>query len=209
MIMGAKKIKGKIVIISSPSGGGKSSICRELLKRHKKDNWKFSISYTTRKKRRDEKNGREYFFVDRSEFVKLREQDKFAEWCQVHNYLYGTPREPLEKVLYGGGVMLLDVDVKGAKKLKKEYPQAATIFILPPGRAELKRRLKKRGTEDDKQLKIRQTRALSEMKLFRQFEYTIINKELKTAVDEVDMIILTLHCRKKNLDMEQINRIVG
>ena len=141
--------------------------------------------------------------------MKLRDRGEFAEWCQVHRYYYGTPRGPLEDVLYNGGVMILDVDVKGAKKLKKEYKMAATIFILPPSRTELKRRLKRRGTEDDKQLRIRQRRALSEMRLFDKFEYTVINKDLNTAVNEVDMIIKSLHCRKNNLDMEQINRIVG
>jgi len=205
--MKSKKIKGKIIIVSSPSGGGKSSICRELLDKYK--DWRFSISVTTRKIRGNEKNGREYIFVDHAEFVKLREKDKFAEWCKVHTYLYGTPRAQLEDVLYKGGVMLLDVDVKGAKKLKKAYPMAATIFILPPSKTELRKRLKKRGTEDDKQLKIRQKRALSEMKLFRQFEYTVVNNNLKTAVNEVEMIIGSLHCRKMNLNLEQINRVVG
>lgn len=207
--MAGKRIKGKIIIISSPSGGGKSSICRSLLSRNKKDEWQFSVSATTRKKRGNETDGVEYLFVDHSKFLKMREKNEFAEWCKVHTYLYGTPRKPLEKVLYGGGVMLLDVDVKGAFKLKKVYPSAATIFILPPSKTELKKRLKKRGTEDDKQLGIRLKRALNEMKLFRKFEYTIINKKLETAVNEVEMIIKSLHCREKNLDMEQINRIVG
>jgi len=205
--MAKKKVKGKIIIISSPSGGGKTSICKKLLRRNR--DWGFSVSATTRKKRAGEKNGREYWFVEHADFIRKRERGDFAEWCKVHSYLYGTPKEPMEKVLYTGGVMLLDVDVKGAKKLKKIYKEAATIFILPPGRAELKSRLKKRGTEDDKHFKIRQSRALSEMKLFGQFEYTVINKELDTAVNEVEMIIKSLHCRKNNLDLEQINRIVG
>jgi len=207
-MMNKRKIKGKIIIISSPSGGGKTSICKRLLNRNK--DWQFSISVTTRKKRRGEKNGREYWFVDHADFLKKRECGEFAEWCKVHSFLYGTPKKPMESVLYKGGVTLLDVDVKGAMKLKKIYKEAATtIFILPPGRTELKQRLKKRGTEDDKHFKIRQSRALSEMKLFGQFEYTVINKDLKTAVSEVEMIIKSLHCRKNNLDLEQINRIVG
>lgn len=202
-------IKGKIVIISSPSGGGKTSICRRLLRKNHRHGWVFSISATTRKKRGNEKNGREYWFVDHAEFMKKRQKNEFAEWCKVHRYLYGTPRKPLEDILYGGGVMLMDVDVKGAFKLKKAYPSAATIFILPPNKTELKRRLKKRGTEDDKQLQIRQRRALSEMKLYKRFEYTIINNDLDTAVNEVNMIIKSLHCRKSNLNLEQIRRIIG
>ena len=208
--MAKKKVKGKIIIISSPSGGGKTTICRELRKRNPR--WKFSISVTTRPKRSTERNGREYFFVDRKKFDNLIKKNEFAEWCKVLDNLYGTPRKPLEKTLYNGGVMLLDVDVQGARKLKKEYPLAATIFILPPSKAELRRRLKLRGTEDDKQFKLRQERALVEMKIarrFKYFEYTVINKDLDTAVDEVEMIIKSLHCRKSNLDLEQINRIVG
>jgi guanylate kinase len=204
-----RSIKGKIIIVSSPSGGGKTTICQKLLKKNRKDNWRFSISFTTRKKRENEKNGREYWFVDHAEFMKTRDKNQFAEWCQVHRFYYGTPRKPLEEVLHGGGVMLLDVDVKGAMKLKRAYPSAVTIFILPPGRAELKRRLKRRGTEDDKHFKIRQKRALSEMRLYRRFEYTVINNDLDTAVSEVEMIIKSLHCRKSNLDLEQIDRIVG
>ena len=208
--MNKRKIKGKIIIISSPSGGGKTTICRELRKRNQK--WKFSVSVTTRPKRPNEKNGREYFFVDKKEFDKLIQRNEFAEWCKVLDNLYGTPRKPLERTLYNGGVMLLDVDVQGARKLKKEYALAATIFVLPPSKAELRRRLKLRGTEDDKQFKLRQERALVEMKIARRykyFEYTVINKDLKTAVSEVEMIIKSLHCRKNNLDLEQINRIVG
>ncbi|SYZ74053.1 Guanylate kinase [Candidatus Zixiibacteriota bacterium] len=206
----SKSGKGKIIIISSPSGGGKSSICRKLLSpRNRKEGWQFSISVTTRPPRRNERNGREYWFVDYPEFVRRRKRHEFAESCQVHRFYYGTPRKPLDDVLKKGGVILLDVDVKGAFALKYKYPMAASIFILPPGKDELKRRLKKRGTEDDSQFKIRQSRALSEMKLFRKFEYVVINKDLTTAVKEVKTIVDSLHCRYDNLDLEHISRIVG
>jgi guanylate kinase len=205
--MKKRRSQGKIVIVSSPSGGGKTSICKRLLRKNR--HWKFSVSATTREKRKDERNGREYWFIDYTEFIKRKKRGEFAESCQVHRYYYGTPKKPLEDILSNGGVMLLDVDVKGADRLKKAYPSSATIFVLPPSREELKRRLKRRGTEDDKHLQIRQKRALSEMKLYRKFEYTVINKDLDTAVKEVEMIINSLHCRKKNLDLEQIRRIVG
>jgi len=204
-----KSYKGKIIIISSPSGGGKSSICRRLLKKNKKDNWQFSVSYTTRPPRKNETDGVEYHFVTHARFQELKKKNEFAESCQVHRYYYGTSRKPLDKVLKKGGVMLLDVDVKGAGKLKEQFPLAATIFILPPSKLELKKRLKRRGTEDDKHLRIRRKRALSEMKLYKRFEYVVVNKDLKTAVDEVDMIIKSLHCRQRNLNLEQINQIVG
>ncbi len=204
-----KKNKGKIIIISSPSGGGKSSICRKLLSRNRKNNWSFSVSYTTRPPRKNETDGVEYNYVSYTRFFELRKKGEFAESCQVHRYYYGTSRKPIEMILNHGGIMLLDVDVKGARKLKEQFPEAATIFILPPSRGELKKRLKRRGTEDDKHLRIRRKRALSEMKLYKRFEYVIVNEELDTAVSEVEMIIKSLHCRKGNLNLEQINRIVG
>lgn len=185
-----KKKSGKIVIISSPSGGGKTSICRKLLTpSRKKSGWKFSLSYTTRLKRAGEVNKREYVFVSEEKFKELAKAGFFAEHCVVHKYHYGTPRRPLENTLKKGGVMLLDVDVQGAFKLKKTYPEAITIFILPPSLKELKSRLLKRGTETIEQLKVRFENAKKEMKLKSKFEYNVINEDLKTAVKEVIDII--------------------
>jgi guanylate kinase len=126
----------------------------------------------------------------------------------VHKYYYGTPRQPLEQTLLSGGVVLLDVDVKGAFKLKKEYPMAASIFILPPSRKELARRLKQRGTEDDKHLRIRLDRAIGEMKLYRKFDYVVINQDLETAVSEVEMIIHSYHCQQRFIDHRRISGLL-
>jgi len=189
-----KSKSGKIVIISSPSGGGKTSICRKLLTpSRKKSGWKFSLSYTTRLKRPGELNKREYVFVTREKFKELAKSGFFAEYCLVHKHYYGTPRKPLEDVLNKGGVMILDVDVKGAFKLKKVYPDAITIFILPPSLTELRNRLLKRGTESKDQLKVRFENAKKEMKLNSRFEYTVINEDLKCAVKEV-LDIIKDHC---------------
>jgi len=181
---------GRIVIISSPSGGGKTSICRRLLTpARKRRGWRFSISYTTRVKRRGERHGREYYFVDNEEFAALVKDDFFAEYFKVHLYHYGTPRQPLEQVLNRGGVMLLDVDVQGAKRLKKLYPQAVTVFILPPSERALRQRLKRRGTETQTQLEVRFENAKKEMRLFRDFEYAVVNDVLGEAVRKVRTII--------------------
>ncbi len=205
-----RKEKGTILIISSPSGGGKTSICRKLLTpSRKRRGWRFSISYTTREKRPGERNGREYYFVSPEEFRRLVKKGFFAEHCEVHRYYYGTPKKPLEEVIKKGGVMVLDVDVQGAFKLKKAYPHAITVFILPPSVAALRRRLKRRGTETKEQLKIRFENARREMKLFHKFEYVIINDELNTAVKQVLAVMESHHCRVENLDMEQIRKIVG
>ena len=203
------KRPGKTVIISSPSGGGKTSICRKLLSpKRRSENWRFSISYTTRKKRPGERNGREYFFVSDQEFAALVKRDFFAEHCRVHLYRYGTPRDQLERVARTGGVMVLDVDVQGAFKLRRAYPEAMTIFILPPSITALRKRLKKRGTETREQLKVRFENARKEMKLYRKFDYVVINEELDAAVKEVLSIIDSHHCRTDKLRAEQIARII-
>lgn len=179
--------KGKIIIISSPSGGGKTTICRELLKRNRL--WKFSISCTTRPMREGERDGREYYFISRRAFIEYRREGYFAESARVHLHYYGTPRKPLEKAIAEGDVILLDVDVKGAASIKKNYPQALSIFILPPSEAELKRRLKRRGTETREQVRLRLQNAIAEMKKFNRFDYVIINKNINEAVSAADHMI--------------------
>jgi guanylate kinase len=158
---------------------------------------------TTRPRRDNERHGREYYFATYDEFVKRRSRGEFAESCQVHKYYYGTPRKPLEETLSKGGVILLDVDVKGAFKLKKQYPMAVTIFILPPTVRELARRLKMRRTEDDNQLKIRLRRAINEMKTYKKFEYIVVNENLNVAVKEVKMIIDSFHCHRDHFTSEK------
>lgn len=205
-----KNKPGKLVIISSPSGGGKTSICRKLLTpSRKKQNWQFSLSYTTRAKRKGEKDGREYHFVTDAEFNRLAEKDFFAEHFKVHLYRYGTPRKPLEDVISKGGVMIFDVDVQGARDLRERYPDAITIFILPPSIKELKKRLKKRGTETIEQLKVRFSNAMSEMKLYHEFGYVVVNDELEKATSEVLSIINCHYCRTDKIKPEQIKKTIG
>jgi len=201
---------GKIVIISSPSGGGKTSICRRLLTpTRQKRGWQFSVSYTTREKRPKERNDREYCFVEDAEFDRLARSGAFAEHFKVHLYRYGTPRAPIDRVLKKGGVLVLDVDVQGARKLKQKYPDAVTIFILPPSTAALQRRLRKRGTETAGQLAVRFENAKKEMRDYRRFEYTVVNKELNVAVRKVLSIVDAHFCRTEYMTTEQIASIVG
>ena len=203
--------KGKIVIISSPSGGGKTTICNKLRKRNR--SWKFSISYTTRARREGEKHGREYYFIDEPEFLKLKKRGFFAESAKVHLYRYGTPRGPLEKALKEGQVILLDVDVQGAASILRNYPEALSIFILPPTKAELRKRLKRRGTETTEQVRVRLNNALSEMKKYNRFDYVIFNKDINEAVDSADHMIkswtvgVTFFGRGQR--SEQIRSLVG
>ncbi len=179
---------GKIVIISSPSGGGKTTICNRL--RELNPEYRFSISYTTRSRRADEVNGREYVFVSDEEFEKLEREGFFAETARVHLYRYGTPHGPLQEALHTGQVIMLDVDVQGAESIRKAYPrEALTMFILPPSADELKSRLTRRGTETENQLQVRLNNAIAEMNEKDRFDYIIVNKDINVAVSAADHMI--------------------
>lgn len=204
-----KSQPGKIIILSSPSGGGKTSIARGLLKRKSRAGWRFSVSVTTRPRRPGERDGREYHFRTHAEFNALRANDLFAESCRVHSHQYGTLRSELESTVKRGQVILLDIDVKGAKKIQKAYPQAVSIFIIPPSKRELRRRLQARGTETREQLRIRRERSFIEMARYREFDYTVVNDELRRAIDDVENIIEASHTLTRRLDREQIERIIG
>lgn len=209
--MSAKK-PGQVVIISSPSGGGKTSICRRLLSpARKKAGWKFSVSYTTRKPRAGERDGREYFFASDKKFDDLQRRGFFAESFKVHLYKYGTPRAPIDRIRKQGGVMVFDLDVKGARRLHQVYPDAIAIFVLPPSIAALRRRLKKRGTETARQLAIRFENAKTEMRSFQKynFDYVVVNQDLNKAVRQVLAVVEAHACRIENIDREQLSEIVG
>lgn len=204
------KPPGMLLILSSPSGGGKTSICQKLLSPARKAHgWKFSISYTTRSRRAGEQHGREYYFVDEPKFDAMVTEGKFAEQFHVHLYKYGTPRKPIDEIRRKGGVLVLDVDVKGAQTLKKEYPDAAAIFILPPSVASLRKRLRRRGTETDEQLRIRFENAKQEMRHFPDFgfDYIVINDKLQEAVAQVLAIVTAHRCRLASYSKEQLNRL--
>lgn len=201
--------RGQIVIISSPSGGGKTSICRKLLTPTRKNlGWRFSVSYTTRQRRKGEQDGREYQFVSLAEFRKMAAGSYFVESFKVHGHNYGTPRISLEKVIKGGGVLLLDVDWRGGLKIKRGFPDATTIFVMPPSKAVLRKRLESRATETREQLNLRFANAIREMECYRRFEYTVFNRDLKQAVREVLSIIEAHPCRSDLIDSEQIDRLL-
>jgi len=206
---------GRMVIISSPSGGGKSSICSRLLSpSRRKAGWKFSVSYTTRAMRKGERNGREYVFVTEQVFDRLARQNFFAEHYQVHLYKYGTPRKPIEELRKSGGVMLFDVDVQGARRLHKEYPDAVTIFVLPPSISALRSRLSRRGTETPLQLRLRFENAKKEMQAVLRdrtytFDYLVFNDVLADAVSDVLAVVRAHYCRFEHVPTEQTGGLLG
>jgi guanylate kinase len=175
------------VILSAPSGGGKTTIARMLL--GKRPDLGYSVSCTTRAPRQGEVPGRDYYFMSRAEFIAKREQGEFAESAEVHGNLYGTLRAEVERVLSGGQHGVLDIDVQGAVQFVRAFPLSVTIFILPPSAEVLLERLRGRKTESPAQLAARLQSALQELQQVDEYEYVVMNDELERAVSSVESII--------------------
>lgn len=187
-------MKGNLFIISSPSGGGKNTLIKELLKNISRVC--YSISFTTRKIRKGEKNGRDYFFVSKREFENLIEQSEFLEHAEVHGNFYGTSKARVKEELAAGNDVIIDIDVQGAKIIRKKIPRAASIFILPPSYEILSERLKIRNTETQEALTVRLNNAKQEIKAFKIFDYIIVNDELERASDKLKAIFLAERLRR-------------
>jgi guanylate kinase len=175
------------VILSAPSGGGKTTIARALLAR--RPDLGYSVSCTTRSPRPGELPARDYYFMSRGEFLAEREKGAFAESAEVHGNLYGTLRSEIDRVLASGKHVVMDIDVQGAVQFVRAFPQAVTIFILPPSADVLLERLRSRKTESPAQLAARLQSALQELQRVEEYEYVIMNDDLDRAVASVESII--------------------
>ncbi len=195
--------KSVLVVISGPSGVGKTTIIKALLSRRK--DVIFSVSCTTRPKRPGEVHGRDYFFITEEEFQSMVERGEFLEWAQVHGYLYGTPRRFVEKALREGKSVLLDIDVQGAMKVMETFKDGVFIFIAPPSLEALEKRLRKRSTESEESIRRRLEDAKWELKHIDRFQYLIVNEELDTAIYELDSIITAEKVRVSRME-EEIRR---
>lgn len=181
--------KGKLVIVSAPSGAGKTTIVKHLLKSNL--NLMFSISATTRSPRAGERDGEDYYFLSIEEFRRRVRNDEFVEWEEVYkNHLYGTLKSEIERIWNRGSHVIFDVDAMGGINLKKKFgTQAAALFIMPPSVSELEMRLKNRGKDSPEKIKMRVEKAVTEMKLANQFDFVIINRELDNALAEAVAIV--------------------
>lgn len=178
--------KGKLYVISGPSGTGKGTICAELLK---EINNEFSVSMTTRDPREGEVHGREYYFVSREEFIENIDKGNFLEHAEVFDNMYGTPKDMVIKRLEKGRNVILDIDVQGGLQVKEAMPEAVLIFILPPSLSELRKRLEGRKTETQDKIEKRLSKALNEIKLIGEYDYYIVNDDLAEAVYQAKSIM--------------------
>lgn len=186
--MASKNKRGKLIVISAPSGAGKTTVIRCLTAKHPE--MVHSISCTTRPPRPDSMDRRDYTFTDKKKFKRWIEEGRFAEWAEVHDHLYGTPREPLDEWILDGVDVLLDVDVVGGINLKKLYKDdAVLIFLLPPSIEELKKRLSHRATDSKEAQELRLKNALKELTYKNKYDYQVINDDLDRACAKIEKII--------------------
>ncbi len=178
----------KLFVFASPSGGGKTSIIKEIRRRHPEI--EFSVSATTREMRNGEVHGKDYFFIPQAEFERLVKNNELVEYEFFFNTYYGTLKREVDRALNSGHSMIFDIDVKGAKSIQAKYPnESKLIFIAPPSMEILEQRLRNRNTETEEKLQRRLQRAAMEMDAGKSFDYTIINDDLIRAIDETDEIV--------------------
>jgi guanylate kinase len=193
------KRRGTLVVVSAPSGAGKTTLCHEV--RSLVPELYYSVSHTTRAPRPGEKEGTDFFFVSEGQFTAMRARDEFAEWAQVHGHHYGTPAKALESALSRGLDVLLDIDTHGARQLRQRYPEAVSVFIMAPSMAELEARLRERKSDSAGDIARRLSRAREEIAAWRQYDYLIINRDVKDAVDQLATIIQAERCRTSRLTL--------
>ena len=195
---------GSLFIVAAPSGAGKTTLVRKLLELDTAV--QLSISYTTRSPRPGEQNGREYHFVDAAEFRVMRERGDFLEWAEVHGNFYGTSRVWLARQMEAGRDVLLEIDWQGAQQVRKQFPEAVGIFILPPSLAELEHRLRGRGTDSEEVIARRLTAAVGEMRHVDEFDFAIINNDLDVALKDLAAAVhaARLRCARQRARHPQV-----
>jgi guanylate kinase len=190
---------GMLLVLSSPSGGGKSTLGRLCLDRV--DNLVYSVSYTSREPRGREQDGVDYHFVSRAEFMALAEGGFFLEWEEVHGNLYGTGKEAVQSLLRIGKDVLLDIDVQGGLRVRELMPDCTVLaFILPPSREALRQRLEKRATDAEEVVRLRMANANKEILTGQEYDYLIVNDDIERAVHELCCLVIAERCRMNRQD---------
>lgn len=192
------KKQGTLFVISAPSGTGKTTLCKMLLKRN--PDIKLSVSYTTRQPRKGEKNDVDYTFINESKFMKMIDKGEFAEWATVHSNFYGTSLKRLKTLNTAGYDIILDIDIHGAMQLKKNYENAVYIFVAPPSMTILEKRLAGRKTDSEDVIKKRLDNAKKEIAYYHCYDYMVINDNLDKAYMELESIIISSRLTTSRID---------
>ena len=186
---------GQLFVITAPSGTGKNTII-EMVRKDLKG-LGYSISHTTRAPRKGEMNGVHYYFVGKKEFEKMIQAHEFVEWAVVYDQLYGTSISSVRSAQVSGKDVLLDLDIQGARQIKKRFPDSTSIFIIPPSLQALRERLEKRSSHDGTNIDLRMTEAVEEIRECRNFDFLIVNDDLRQAVREVEAVIVAVKAQTK------------
>jgi guanylate kinase len=189
-----------LIVVSAPSGAGKTTLCREV--RKIVANLAYSVSVTTRVPRAGEVAGHDFSFVSETTFRQMVERGEFAEWARVHGNLYGTPVRPLEEAMDRGEDVLLDIDTQGARQLRHRYPRGLFVFVVAPSTRELELRLRERKSDAPQEIARRMARAVDEIAAWREYDYLIVNRHRDEAVRELQCIIEAERCRTVRLNLK-------
>jgi len=193
-----KRREGLLFVVSAPSGAGKTTLCRALS--DSVENLTHSISYTTRKPRPGETDGRDYYFVTEERFRNMVRAGDFAEWAQVHSNLYGTSRRVLSEMRAEGTDVILDIDTQGAGQIKEKCQDAVFIFIMPPSLEILEERLRNRKSDNEDEIKKRMRRARDEIRDYTMYDYIIVNRDFDRALTELRSVVLAERCRTRLIE---------
>jgi len=191
--------RGMLIVVSAPSGAGKTTLCREVRKRV--DHLAYSVSYTTRAPRPGEVPGQAYHFVTEAAFQQMVDRGELAEWARVHGHLYGTATRTLETVLDRGEDILLDIDTQGARQLRARYPLGLYVFVVAPSMKELEQRLRERKSDAPREIARRVARAVDEIAAWREYDYVIVNHHLDEAVRQLQCVIEAERARTTRLTL--------
>lgn len=203
-----RKGRGSLFVVSAPSGAGKTTLCKKLVL--SMDGLEFSVSYTTRQPRPGEVDGDDYSFVSKDRFKEMVSGGEFMEWAEVHGSLYGTSRSRLEKTLAGGTDVIMDVDVQGARQIRKAYHGGIYVFILPPSREALRERLQKRKNNTPEEISQRLKAAADEIREIRDYsayDYVIINDVFEVALKKLEAIVVSRRVISDSIDQSWVEEI--
>jgi guanylate kinase len=196
--------RGKLFVIAAPSGAGKTSLVRALMQR--RPTLRFSISYTTRQQRPNERDGHDYFFVDKPQFERMVAAGDFLEHARVFDNYYGTSRSQVERILDAGQDVLLEIDWQGAQQIRRTLPECRSIFVLPPSRAALEQRLRSRGTDSDAVIARRLRDSLADLSHWSEFDYIVVNDDFDRATAELEAIVTGQgeHLRRDRAELQEL-----